>query len=449
MPVIKKLLSVFKNIHFQSLLGNGVMAVFSMVTIGILYRAMSILEAGVYVLFMTVFGLVDNIKGGFLTTPYIKFYSGSGKEREREVAGSSWILVLIVALIIVLLNVPAFFLIPYVHNIGWVLFIKFFAITFVSSVPHFMANLAVQSEKRFDRLLWLRLINQFLFTGSVVVLIIIKKSTLDNIIIAYIAANAITSIAVMLFGWTLVGNIKYATKTAIKEIADFGKYSMGTSLSSNLFGFTDTMMITVFLGPAGLALYNLGSKLNQIVEIPMVSFAASTFPILSGYYNTRQPEELMYTMKKLIGMLSLAVAVAAIIAVIFAEPIIGLVGGAKYIHTEASNLFRIFISITIFYPADRFFALTLDAIHKPKINFYKILVMLAVNLVADYVAVSIFRSVYAIALTTIFPVLVAIIISYYPLNKYHRFNFLNIYVVGYKEIILFIKETYQSLLNKT
>ena len=447
MQVIKKLLSVFKNIHFQSLLGNGVMAVFSMLTVAILYRALSIVEVGVYVLFMTVFGLVDNIKGGFLTAPYIKFYSGAGEERSREVAGSSWVLVLIVSLIVVLLNVPAYFAIPFVKNIGLILFIKFFALTFVSSVPHFMANLAVQSDKRFDRLLWLRLINQFLFTGTVVVLIFIKKSSLNNIIITYIAANAITSITMIALGWARIGDIKYATRSSMKEIADFGKYSMGTSLSANLFGFTDTLMITVFLGPAGLALYNLGSKLNQIVEIPMLSFAASTFPILSGFYNNKQPDELMYTMKKLIGMLSFVIAIAAVIAVIFAEPIIGIVGGAKYIHTQAPNLFRIFISITIFYPADRFFALTLDVIHMPKVNFYKILVMVVVNLVADYVAVTIFKSVYAIALTNIFPVLVAIVISYFPLNKYFKFSFWNIYVVGYKETVLLVKQAYNSLIT--
>ncbi len=447
MSAIKKLLSVFQNIHFQSLLGNGVMAVFGMVTVAILYRALSIIEVGVYVLFMTIFGLVDNLKGGFLTNPYIKFYSGSGEGRSREVAGSAWVLVLMVTLGVVMVNIPAYFLIPHIKSFGVVLFVKFFAITFLSTVPSFMANLAVQSEKRFDQLLWLRLINQILFTGTVVVLIIIKKSSLTNIILAYIVANIVTSIVMLVLGWTKLRYIRYATKATVIEIANFGKYSMGTSLSSNLFGFTDTMMITIFLGPAGLALYNLGVKLNQIVEIPMLSFAASGFPLLSAFYNNNQPEEMIHTMKKLIGMLSIAIAAIAIVAVIFAEPIIGLVGGAKYIHTEAPNLFRIFISITIFYPADRFLALTLDVIHKPKINFYKILVMLVVNLVADYVAVSIFKTVYAIALTNVFPVLVAIVIAYVPLNKFHKFNFWNIYVVGYKETILFVKETYSSLIT--
>jgi O-antigen/teichoic acid export membrane protein len=171
-------------------------------------------------------------------------------------------------------------------------------------------------------------------------------------------------------------------------------------------------------------------------------------PSLSGYYNTGQKEEMMYVMEKLIGMLSIAIFVIAMLAIIFANPLIMLIGGDKYIGSAAPNLFRIFISIAVLFPADRFFALTLDVIKKPKINFYKILIMLLVNLIADFIGISFFKSVYAIVITNIFPILTAIIIAYVPLQKYYKFNFWNMYVVGYKEIIIFIRESYQLLIKK-
>jgi len=202
------------------------------------------------------------------------------------------------------------------------------------------------------------------------------------------------------------------------------------------------------LGPAAVTLYNLGGKLNQIVEIPMLSFAASGMPSLSGHYNHGDKEAMMHTMKKMVGMLSVVILIISIVTIIFADPIISIIGGSKYVDTAAPNLLRIFMAISALSPADRFFALTLDVIHKPKINFYKILVMLAVNLVADYVAVTIFKSVYAIVITNVFPILVAILISYVPLNKYHKFNFWNIYVIGFNELVLLIKSTYQTLTTK-
>ncbi|MGI4021117.1 MAG: lipopolysaccharide biosynthesis protein [Janthinobacterium lividum] len=448
MSIIKYLLASFKNIHFQSLLGNGVMAIIGMVTIAILYRSLTVNDIGVYIFFMTILGLVETLKSGFLTTAFIKFYAGTNQERANEVAGSAWCLALAISGILILINVPTFFFSFYISNHGMVLFLKYFSIISLSGLPSFMANLVVQGEKRFDRLLWLRLVNQVLFTGTIVALIVLKKASLNAIILTYGVSNLIAGIAAMLLGWTKLESIKYRSSKAFWEIFHFGKYSMGTSISSNLFAVTDTFFINFFLGPAALAVFNLGGKLLQIVETPLVSFAASGMPGLAGFYNKGQKEDMIYLMNKMIGMLTIAIVLIALVSVIFAEPIIRLIGGEKYVHTEAPNMFRIFMSTAILYPIDRFFALTLDVIHKPKINFYKILIMLAVNLIADYVGFKIYHSVYVIAIANLVPIIVAIAISYFPLNSYFKFGFWNIYKIGYKEIILFIKQLYCTLFTK-
>lgn len=448
MSLINKILSLFKNIHFQSLLGNGVMAVFGMVTIAVLYRALSVREIGVYVFFTTILALIDTLRSGFLTTSFVKFYSGTSADKAKEVAGSAWCLALIITAGSIILNLLTFFLSSYISNEGMILFLKYFSLISLATLPSFMANLIVQGDKRFDRLLWLRLINQILFTGTVITLTVLNKSTLTSIIITYIFSNLAASLAVMFMGWTMIGSIRNVTRTMFMELFHFGKYSMGTNVSSNLFKVTDTFFINFFLGPSALAVYNLGGRLIQIVEIPLLSFAASGMPSLAGYYNNNQKEEMMHVMKKMVGMLSIVIFFIAILSIIFAEPVILLIGGEKYIHTEAPNLFRIFMSICILYPADRFFALTLDVIHKPKINFYKILVMVAVNLLADYIGLRLFKSVYSIAIANIFPILAAVIIAYNPLNKYSKFGFWNIYVIGYKELVLLIRQTIDTLLNK-
>jgi O-antigen/teichoic acid export membrane protein len=216
-------------------------------------------------------------------------------------------------------------------------------------------------------------------------------------------------------------------------------------MSSNLFRVTDTFFINFFLGPGALAMYNLGGRLIQLVEIPLQSFVASGMPNLSSFYNNGQNDSMMYVMKKMVGMLTLAILVLAVFSVIFATPIITLIGGSQYSHSVAPNLFRLFIVFAVLYPTDRFFALTLDIIHKPEINFYKILVALGVNFICDVVGVTFFKSIYEIALPNIFPVAVAIIMGYIPLNKYYKFSFWNTYIVGYNESVLFIKQLWSSL----
>lgn len=448
MPFFKKILNFFKNIHFQSLIGNGVMSVFGMLTIAILYRALSLKDIGIYVFFMTILGLIDTLRSGFLTNSFIKFYSGTDKNRSDEVAGSAWTLALAITAFSILINAFTYLASSYITNEGMILFLKYFSLISIATLPSFMANLVVQGEKRFDRLLWMRLINQVLFTGTVIVLVILKKSTLTTIIITYIIANLIASVVIIFLGWTKIEKIKYNTRKCFTEMFHFGKYSMATSISSNLFHVTDTFFINFYLGPSALAVYNLGSRLLQIVEIPLLSFAASGMPSLSSYYNNNLKEEMMYVMKKMVGMLTIVIFFIAVFSIIFADPIMLLLGGEKYLDTAAPNLFRLFMCLAILYPADRFFALTIDVIHLPKINFYKILVMLAVNLLGDYIGVTIYKSIYAIVIANIFPMIVSIIITYIPLNNFFKFNFWNIYVVGYKEGVLFLKKTFNTFFGK-
>ena len=187
------------------------------------------------------------------------------------------------------------------------------------------------------------------------------------------------------------------------------------------------------LGPAALAVYNLGQSLMQLVEIPLRSFAATGMPMLSAAFNKDNRDEVIYTMKKFAGMLTVILVPAVIVAVLTANFAIALIGGGKYVHTEAANVFRLFMTFALLYPADRFFALTLDVIHRPQVNFYKVLVMLAANITFDFIGIYIFGNVYGIAITTVVPTLIAVSIGFWALNKYQKFSFLNVYAVGWKE----------------
>lgn len=448
MNLIKKAISLFNNIHVQSLLGNGVMAIFNMLALALLYRALSVNDIGVYVLFMTILGLIDTVKSGLLTNAFLKFYSGTGPERANEVIGSAWALALLVTGFFLLINFGAFWGLPYFPDLGTKLLIQYFSLITLSTLPSFMANLAVQGEKRFDRLLWLRLINQVLFVAIIIVLIFIKKSTLNNIILTYAFANLIASIATLLFGWTKFSAIRYANINTIKDLFRFGKYSMGSSLSANLFRVVDIFFINYFLNPAALAMYNLGGRLLQFVEIPLLSFAASGMPVLAGFFNNNQKDQMMHFMKKLVGMMTIGITGIAIVSILFANPIISLIGGEKYANSDAVNLFRIFMSIAILYPMDRFFSLTLDVINKPEVNFYKILIMVASNLLADYAGILIFKSVFGIAWANLVPVSIAIVISYVYLNRFYIFSIFSILKVGFEESIFLIKQVYQSVTKK-
>jgi O-antigen/teichoic acid export membrane protein len=238
------------------------------------------------------------------------------------------------------------------------------------------------------------------------------------------------------------------TRAATMEIFNFGKYSVGTSLSANLFSRSDVFIITGMLGPAAVAVYSLGQKFMELVEIPLRSFAATAMPSLSSAYNRNNKEEVIYILKKYAGILTILLVPACLISVLLANVAINLVGGGQYAGTtmgiQAANVYRLFMTFALLYPADRFLALTLDVINKPHINFYKILAMLAANITGDVAGILIFGNVYGVALTTFFPILIGALIGFYHLRKYQPFAFFDIYRLGYTEVMASVKQYWQK-----
>ncbi|RZL50321.1 MAG: lipopolysaccharide biosynthesis protein [Pedobacter sp.] len=448
MNILKKILSIYKNAHFQSLFGNGLMAVIGMLLTAVLYRSLTIIEISIYLFIFNVNGFMDSLRGGFLTITFIKFYAGEKKERAEKVAGACWALGIATAALAVIINIPTFFIANYFSDPSVVLTLKYFCIIPLVTLPSFMANCVVQAYKRFDQLLIIRLLSQGSFLLVVVILIITKNVTLNNILIVYVGSNLLASVCSLSFKWTKILSLKFADWETVKEMFHFGKYAMGTNISSSLFGFTNILILKFLIGEGAIAIYNLASKLLQIIEIPLLSFAASGMPILASHYNSGEKKEMIHALQKLIGMLTIVFIPVALVAIIFAEPIIQLVGGAGYVHNEAPNLFRIFLVLSLFGPADRYFALALDVIHQPKLNFYKIWIMLIVNVIAVFIGINIYHSIYTIGFALLFPNLVAVIMTYYPLNKFYNFKFWDIYIVGYQEVMLFLKQFKKSVFSR-
>lgn len=415
-----------------------------LITMTLIYRALSKSEAGTWVFFQSVLLLIDTFRSGFLTTAFIKFYAGASKQRSAEVAGSAWFLGIAVTGILVLISLSSFFFSNQITDDGLLLFFKWSGIYYAISLPWFLATCVIQGDQQFDRLLYIRLSNQGSFVVFIIAMIIAGKMTLQNVLFAYLLSNLITSIYALSKSWTCVTNLKQRSVNCIKEIYHFGKYSVGTSLSANMFNTSDTFIINFMLGKPALAIYNLGQTLMQLIEIPLRSFAVTAMPELATAYNANNRTGVIQIMKKYAGMLSVILIPVVLIGCALANLPIYIIGGGKYIGTEAANVFRLFLTFAIIFPPDRFFALTLDVIHKPKINFYKVLVMLAVNISTDFIGISLTHSVYGIAVATVFPILTGTLIGYWALNKYSQFTYLSIFKTGYNETLTFVRQ----MLNK-
>jgi O-antigen/teichoic acid export membrane protein len=296
----------------------------------------------------------------------------------------------------------------------------------------------VQGEQRFDRLLVLRLVTQGSYILSIIFLIVLGLTSLQQILYAYVLSAVFASTFSLLIGWARVGSIRFRTPACIRELFHFGKYSVGTTSSSNLFGTSNTYIINFMIGPEALAVYNLGQRLIELVEIPLRSFAATGMPELSAAYNQENKKQVISIMKRYTGLITVALVPVCLGAILFADVAIGIIGGSKYLATETANILRTLMIISLLYPLDRFFALTLDAIHQPKINFIKVLIMLAASVTVTFLGIYTTGSVYAVAVVV--PTLIGVEIGYWGLNRYSPFALKSILQTGYLDTLQLVED---------
>ena len=93
----------------------------------------------------------------------------------------------------------------------------------------------------------------------------------------------------------------------------------------------------------------------------------------------------------------------------------------------------------LLYPLDRFFALTLDVIHQPQINFVKVILMLAGSVISSFAGIYITGSVYGVALAGIVPTLIGVSIGYWGLNRFQPFNVFDVFSTGYSQAMSWMK----------
>lgn len=438
--MFKGLIQKLNNKHFLSLAGNGSMSVVAMITVGLLYRSLSIEEIGYWVFFQAVAVLLDTFRTGFLQIALVKFYTGTDPVRSKEVLGSVWYLAIIITVALGLLNLAFVPFIKYIQDPAFVIIIQWFGVSFLANLPSSITSWILQADQRFDRLLIIRAITQGCFIISIVALIIFDQMSLQAVFITNLVSYLLTSIISILFGWSGIKFLISKTKKCVIEIYHFGKFSVGTTISANLLRSTDTFIVTYMLGPAAVAIYNLPGRLMEIIEIPLRSTIATAMSSLAKAYNRGNKREVAYILQKYAGTLTLALIPVAIGAIFFADIATGLLGGGKYVNTEAGNLLRLMMIMAVFYPIDRFIAVSLDIIHQPKANFIKVLLMLVVNVSGDFVGIYLTGNLYGAVFATSLPLLVGIFYGYYCFNKFIPFKLSMIFVSGYINIRKLIRQ---------
>jgi O-antigen/teichoic acid export membrane protein len=382
------LAKIFRNHNFLSLANNGLVAVLGFFSFVVLVRSLPTDAFGEWVLFITTLNFIDMLRFGITRTAIVRFLSGADESEGKQLLGSNYAInASSTLLLIIVVAVVNYFFRENIRESGFSLFFDWFPLIAIINLPFNNSLSVLQAKMRFDNILIIRTVN----VGSFMIFLIVNyfyyESGIIVIMWAYIITNLISSLLASALNWDGIRHIFSAKRKTNKIILNFGKYTSGTLIGSNLLRSADTFILGLspFLGVTGVALYSIPLKLTEIIEIPVRSFAMTAFPKMSKASIEGKKELVMKIFYQNAGGLTYLLIPILAFSFIFAEEFVTILGGPEY--RETASVFRVFCFYGLLLPIDRFIGVALDSINMPKQNFIKVVYMTLANIIGDAIVV--------------------------------------------------------------
>jgi O-antigen/teichoic acid export membrane protein len=420
--IIKK---VTTEANFLSLAGNMCISIFGFTAFAMLVRSFPPDVFGHWVLYVASAGLVDMFRFGITTTAIIRFLSGSEKEEWKKLVGSFILIILIattgIAVIIWVCHLA--FPLPLEHA-GYDLFFTWYPLMMFINIPFNTAQVILQAELRFDKILLINSLYSIGFFFVVLVNFLFFRMNLTELVISQLGINLMTSLICVSFGWDGLKYLGKATRKTNKVLLDFGKYTTFTLIGTNLLRSADTLIISLSpMGTAAVALYSIPMKLVELQQIPLRSFVATAFPKMSRESLLGKVQEVRNLFYTYSGAMTYLFAFLSIMTFVFAEYLVLLLGGHQYMGTDpvtganAATIVRIFSIYGLLLPIERMTGIGLDSVNRPDKNFHKVLFMTIANVIGDLIAVFIFKSLAWVAIGSILFTILGVWIGISYLDK--------------------------------
>jgi lipopolysaccharide exporter len=166
------------------------------------------------------------------------------------------------------------------------------------------------------------------------------------------------------------------------NLASYGKYVLGTNLSTMLYKNIDKLTLGQLLGPVAFAVYDAAGRVTQLVEAPAFSIAAVVFPRSAEKMALEGAPGIKNLYERSVGATLAVILPFVIFVLLFAEPIIQVFAGKQYL--EAADVLRLTAFFGLFMPFAVQFGTVLDSTGKPAVNFAYTLFTALLNLGLSY-----------------------------------------------------------------
>ncbi|MDO8368020.1 MAG: flippase [Saprospiraceae bacterium] len=171
----------------------------------------------------------------------------------------------------------------------------------------------------------------------------------------------------------------------LMNLASYGKFVLGTNLSTMFYKNIDKLTLGQMLGPAAFAVYDAAGRVTQLVEAPAFSIAAVVFPKSAEKMALDGPSGVKNLYERSVGATLAVILPFVVFVLVFAEPIIQIFAGSQYL--ESANVLRLTAFFGLFMPFAVQFGTVLDSTGKAAVNFGYTFLTALINLGLSYLLI--------------------------------------------------------------
>jgi O-antigen/teichoic acid export membrane protein len=369
---------------------------------------------GEYIVYTTAVILFEMIKSGGLQSALVMRASTDDKDLQKTIIGSAYWLGGVISLSISLVLIILFFSGIFAKQQGIQIFCGWYAVLGIVTLPLHIAEAEAVARQDLKFLLLLRI------TQSINGLIIafyafFNEGSLEEFATVHLVFTVILMVFVIVFRKTNPLHIKFRTMTEVKSLFNLIKYTLATLATTNVLKSADTFLIGSVMGSASVAQYAIPLKLTELFEIPLRSLSTTAFPQLAAKHNENDQKGFKNTLVQYLSWSYMLYIPGLVFAFIVAPYLVLIIGGKQY--ADTTPIFRVFAFLGLLLPINRMTGICLDALQKPDRNFYKVLTMAIINIVADLVAIYLTHDLVWVAFASVINAITGAILGWWMLKN--------------------------------
>lgn len=220
----------------------------------------------------------------------------------------------------------------------------------------------------------------------------------------------------------------------------FGKYIFGTNVFSAFGRSADQFISAGLISADVVAYYNVVSRINNMMDVPSIAIADVLFPKNVEAMANSGTDKVRYYFERMVGTIISVLAPISILIFLLPHLFIRILAGSKYF--SAVPILQTVILFSFLRPFSYQFGTTMDAIGKPRINFWVNLLMMSLNYGCMYLGLR-YTGWLGAAYGAVVSAIVSFLIIYSVLHKtigVRLAETLRYVGVSYREIFYHIKK---------